>query len=193
MRKAIAASTAFVIILASAAAALAASAPGIGSSVSGRDSAGGQFSFAFDALTHGSQYDPGEPITGAYMYSLGDTFSCSGKKSTKKSSKKPAYSFNTLNNPQPFRDGTMQPFPAVNDSYQSFHFVFSTHFQNGSGLKNEPGKAVVSISGRIKQTSGPVGGPGKAIANGTIGVRVSGACHTGTLTWSAKGPIVNPS
>jgi hypothetical protein len=187
MRKAIAASTAVVVILTSATAALAASAPGIGSGVNGRDSAGGKFTFAFDALTHGSQYGPGQPIVGAYMYSLGDSFSCSNKKS-----KKPAYSFNTFNNPQPFREGTMQPFPAVNHSYQSFHFVFSTHFQNGTGLKNEPGKAVVSITGRIKQISGPVGGPGKAIANGTIGVRVSGACHTGTLTWSAKGSIVSP-
>jgi hypothetical protein len=187
MRKAIAASTAVVVILTSGTAALAASAPGIGSGVNGRDSAGGKFTFAFDALTHGSQYGPGQPIVGAYMYSLGDSFSCSNKKS-----KKPAYSFNTFNNPQPFREGTMQPFPAVNHSYQSFHFVFSTHFQNGTGLKNEPGKAVVSITGRIKQISGPVGGPGKAIANGTIGVRVSGACHTGTLTWSAKGSIVSP-
>jgi hypothetical protein len=189
MRKAITAFTTLAVILAAPLAALAASAPGIGSGVSGRDSAGGQFSFAFDALTYGSQYGPGDPIKGAYMYSLGDSFSCSSKKS----SKKPEYSFNTLNNPQPFRDGTMQPFPAVNDSYQSFHFVFSTHFQNGSGLKNEPGKAVVSVSGRIKQISGAVGGPGKAIANGTIGVRVSGACHTGTLTWSAKGSIVSPN
>lgn len=188
MHKAFAASTAVVVILASAAAALAASAPGIGSGVDGRDSAGGQFTFAFDALTHGSQNGPGEPIVGAYMYSLGDTFSCSNKKS-----KKPAYSFNTLNNPQPFKDGVMQPFPAVNDSYQSFHFVFSTHFQNGSGLRNEPGKAVVSISGRIKQISGPVGGPGKAIANGTIGIRLNSSCHTGTLTWSAKGSIVSPN
>jgi hypothetical protein len=188
MRKAITAFTTLAVILAAPAAAVAGSAPGIGSTVNGRDSAGGHFSFAFDALTHGSQWDPGEPITGAYMYSLGDSFSCSGKKS----SKTPAFSFNTLNNPQPFKDGVMQPFPAVNDSYQSFHFVFSTHFLNGTGLKNEPGKAVVSISGRIEQISGPVGGPGKAIANGTIGVRVSGACHTGTLTWSAKGPIVSP-
>jgi hypothetical protein len=189
MRKATTAFTTLAVILAAPVAALASSAPGIGSSVSGHDSAGGAFSFAFDALTHGSQYGPGAPITGAYMYSLGDSFSCSGKKS----SKKPAYSFNTLNNPQPFKDGVMQPFPTVNDSYQSFHFVFSTHFQNGTGLKNEPGKAVVSISGRIKQISGSVGGPGKAIANGTIGIRVSGACHTGTLTWSAKGPIVSPN
>jgi hypothetical protein len=188
MRKAIAASTAVVVILISGTAALAASAPGIGSGVNGLDSAGGKFTFAFDALTHGSQYGPGQPIVGAYMYSLGDTFSCSNKKS-----KKPAYSFNTFNNPQPFREGTMQPFPAVNHSYQSFHFVFSTHIQNGTGFKNEPGKAVVSITGRIKQISGPVGGPGKAIANGTIGIRLSSSCHTGTLTWSAKGSIVSPN
>jgi hypothetical protein len=135
--------------VASAASAFAGSAPGIGSTVSGHDSAGGQFSFAFDALTHGSQY---------------------GR----------------------FKDGVIQPFPAVNHSHQSFHVVFSTKFQDGSGSKNEPGKAVVSISGRIRQTSGPVGGPGKAIADGTIGIRVNGACHTGTLTWSAKGSIVSP-
>jgi hypothetical protein len=53
---------------------------------------------------------------------------------------------------------------------------------------------VVSLTGRIKQISGPVGGPGKAIANGTIGIRLSGgSCHTGTLKWSAKGSITNPN
>lgn len=188
MRKIIVALATLAALVAVPGAALAASAPGIGSGVDGRDSAGGQFTFAFDALTHGSLTYNYLPISGAYMYSLGDSFNCSGKKGMKLT-----YSFNTFNQDSSFTHDLIQPFPAVDHSYQSFHYLFSTKLQNASGLKNVPGKAVVSITGRIKQISGPVGGPGKAIANGTIGIRISSSCHTGTLKWTAKGSIVSPN
>jgi hypothetical protein len=177
--------------------ALGGSAPGVGSSVQGRDSAGGYFSFAFDALTHGSVNENRSPIVGAYMYSLGDTFNCK-----KTSSGMPQYAFNTFGPPvsPKFPQNVIQPFPAVNDSYQKFHYIFPIKYQAVTKANNQVvltsskslGTATVSISGEIKQISGPVGGPGKAIANGTIGIRTS-SCHTGTLTWTAKGSIVNPS
>jgi hypothetical protein len=194
MRKAIATVTTFAALLAAPAAALAGSAPGVGSNVNGRDSAGGYFGFAFDALTHGSL-----GITGAYMYSLGDTFNCKAS-----SGGKPQYGFNTFGPPHApkYPGNTLQPFPTVNDSYQSFHYIFSIKYQAVTHADNQItllaskslGTVTVSVTGRIKQISGPVGGPGNAIANGTIGMRVSGgSCHTGTLKWSAKGTIVNPN
>jgi hypothetical protein len=198
MHKPIRALPAVLAVAAVAAAPTAASgssAAGVGSSVQGRDSAGGVFSFAFDALAHSNSVDNNrKPIVGAYMYSFGDTFNCSGQKGSK-----PEYSFNTINAPPSnYSQNVFQPFPAVNASYQSFHYVFKTKYQKAVGNRNDMGTknlgtVTVVVSGRIKQTSGPVGGPGKAIASGTIGMRVSGSCHTGTLKWTAAGSIVSPN
>jgi hypothetical protein len=179
-------------VLAAAAAvpavAVGSSAQGVGSSVQGHDSAGGKFFFAFDALAHSNSVtDSGAPISGAYMFNLGDTFNCAGKPASK-----PEYSFSTGGGAAPkYAQNIIQPFPAVSHSYQSFHYVFTVKYQNLAGTKNV-GTATISVSGRIRQIGGPVGGPGKAVANGTIGIRVSSSCHTGTLKWSAKGSVVSP-
>ncbi len=198
MRKATVAFTTLAVVLASPVAALAHSAAGVGSYVEGRDSADGYLGFAFDVLTHGSYNDNDSPIVGAYMYSLGDTFNCRAS-----SGGKPQYAFNTFGPPHSpkFAQNIIQPFPAVNHAYQSFHYIFQIKYQAVTKATKQIvltaskslGTATVSITGRIKQISGPVGGPGKAIANGTIGIRASSSCHTGTLTWSAAGPITNPN
>jgi hypothetical protein len=164
-------------------------AAGVGSSVQGHDSAGGKFFFAFDALAHSnSAFDNGTPIVGPYVFNLSDTFNCSGKKGAK-----PGYAFSTYGGAaKKYPQNIVQPFPAVDHSYQSFHYLFTAKYQNSTQTRTL-GTATISVTGQIKQTSGPVGGPGKAIANGTIGIRVSGSCHTGTLKWSATGSIVNPN
>jgi hypothetical protein len=174
---------AFGVILVMPGTVLASVTPGIGSYASGTDSAGGALSFGFDNLLD-NNLRVGTKVPGRFMYSLNSTFTCIGKTT--------GYSVNTFDDePAKYADNVLDPFPAVTRSYHSFSYLFTDKYRNASERK-DLGTATVSFTGRIKQISGPAGGPGKVIANGTIGIRVSSSCRTGTLKWSAKGSIVKP-
>jgi hypothetical protein len=171
------------MVLAGAATA-AVTSPGVGSSVTGN---GGDtvLTFGFDNVATNHITLGGHSYSGRFFYSLADTFYCTNGSTT-------AHTISTFKDePAAFPENIFQPFPAVTSSYHSFHYVFATKYRNATGSKVQ-GTATVAISGRIKQTGGKAGGPGSVVADGTIGIRVSDSCRTGTVKWTAKGHIVSP-